>query len=838
MGEDNFSVVNVTGSSIVKHKPAFSSDSKCLFVISGKDIKVYSVNSGECMHYLSGHHDEVTGVLVNSKNKLQLLSSSLDETIILWDYADGVILKRYSLHAPLYGLVGFTRDETNVFVMVGRNPQGIDTKDKNFKEYYDVCEYDMKSGSLDKRLKMILGRKLVGVGAKGRYIVGAKKKKIFVYDCKKSEVYTHGLTDDFEKAITCVACHPTVDCIVTGCEDGTIVYWWNFLQRDKVVKSSYSWHALPVLDLEFTSEGSQLLSGGHENVLVKWQYNSKDREFLPRLRAPIDHVICSPDNQIFVTCHQDNCINLISNTFELIHVIDGLSLCHLQSQLWVRRSVQLLYDPRTKALVTNGRVGHLQFYSLEADRQLYNLDIVQENYTSPEDLSKPLYPTEVTNAAFSSHGEWLATVDMWDDGVMTPDIQLKFWMYQEESQEYMLNTIVHYPHDKKVVDIKFHPHGDDLDLIHSVVTSSEEGKFKTWVLVDDTDIYRKNSKWVCDSVGYYRDRPAGPVSFSEDGSLLAVGFSSTLTVWDSDTNVLRHCFHGQTDGSNIKHCEFGHQSCCHLLVSLSSDLLCVWNLLTCSLVWCVSLGACVLTADPLSPYMAVIDTEQKLYVFKPSSSDIVYSKPLLSKSPVTCAIFIPQTKKTSTQGKQLEWQTSSQLYFFNEEQELLTIISEEEEQKKNAIDSRSIQENLPSTPFSVFMGSERRPLQDKGKQVERVVTSDLTKQILESAAHAQPPVTSLCLPFLNSFIHGKQKERKTEKEDEEEEEDHVTDEKSQDSDSDMEIEQSHDASKTDSQKTVYKNEFDWLSDLHINEKDEELNHSVPYTKDWNFKIKS
>lgn len=58
--------------------------------------------------------------------------------------------------------------------------------------------------------------------------------------------------------------------------------------------------------------GSQLLSGGHECVLVKWKYNSKEREYLPRLRAPIDHVICSPDNQIFVTCHQDNCRLLVA----------------------------------------------------------------------------------------------------------------------------------------------------------------------------------------------------------------------------------------------------------------------------------------------------------------------------------------------------------------------------------------------------------------------------------------------------------------------------------------------------------------------------------------------
>ena len=45
---------------------------RCLFVLCGKNIKVYSVNSGECMHYLTGHYDDVTGALVNPKNHLQV----------------------------------------------------------------------------------------------------------------------------------------------------------------------------------------------------------------------------------------------------------------------------------------------------------------------------------------------------------------------------------------------------------------------------------------------------------------------------------------------------------------------------------------------------------------------------------------------------------------------------------------------------------------------------------------------------------------------------------------------------------------------------------------------
>lgn len=88
------------------------------------------------------------------------------------------------------------------------------------------------------------------------------------------------------------------------------------------------------------------------------------------------------------------------------------------------------------------------------------------------------------------------------------DLKIKFYNFCYQAQEdpkdilmcykstwttcicrYALNTVVHYPHDKKVVDLKFRPYGDDLDVVHSVVTSSVDGKFKTWTLVDDTDIY-------------------------------------------------------------------------------------------------------------------------------------------------------------------------------------------------------------------------------------------------------------------------------------------------------------------------------------------------------------
>ena len=80
----------------------------------------------------------------------------------------------------------------------------------------------------------------------------------------------------------------------------------------KKAKSSWvHWHALSVLSLSFTPDGTFLLSGGHESVLVKWPHggygNSSEREFLPRLGAPISQITTSEDNSVYVTSHLDNC---------------------------------------------------------------------------------------------------------------------------------------------------------------------------------------------------------------------------------------------------------------------------------------------------------------------------------------------------------------------------------------------------------------------------------------------------------------------------------------------------------------------------------------------------
>jgi WD40 repeat protein len=92
------------------------------------------------------------------------------------------------------------------------------------------------------------------------------------------------------RQLTCVAHHPTDAIIATGDESGVITLWYRYLQSDQLVTSSIHWHAHPVNSLVFTNDGSYILSGGQEGVLVTWQLATGHKQFLPRFGAHISSI--------------------------------------------------------------------------------------------------------------------------------------------------------------------------------------------------------------------------------------------------------------------------------------------------------------------------------------------------------------------------------------------------------------------------------------------------------------------------------------------------------------------------------------------------------------------
>uniref|UniRef100_A0AAX7UP54 WD repeat-containing protein 75 second beta-propeller domain-containing protein n=1 Tax=Astatotilapia calliptera TaxID=8154 RepID=A0AAX7UP54_ASTCA len=672
-------VVHCGGSKINFRDPVITHDSRFLLCASGEAVKVFSTSTEECIHELRGHTGLVTGVLLRPSNHLQVYSSSLDGTLRLWDFTDGILIKvgqRFQLvavHLPQSGDQMVEAQELSAVLSgVNPNPAAI---------------------------------------AFGRGVRTCRHK-----DNKKGGWNT----------FTCVACHPKDDCIATGHEDGKIRLWRNFNHKKEYTYSTLHWHHSTVSSLCFTPEGTNLLSGGVESVLVQWRYNQEsERDFLPRLGGAITHITVSPDGSLFCTSHSDNKITIIQSCVKVSAVIQGLVKGDS-----IR--TDLMMDPRSKALVLNGKPGHLQFYSLQRDKLLYNLDIVQQEYIHESGLQQ----FEVVKAAFDASGSWLATVEERHQKAAELELNLKLWAFDEQTQSFVLNTTISAPHDAQITAMCFCQPTDSQTTL--LVSTSKDGHFKAWQLA--APAHTEGPSWLCDFVSAYHGLVPECCSFSADGSLLAVVFQEVVTVWSPSTWELLTTL-SQPPGAVSDLC-FGRLSCSkYLLGTTASNLLC-WNLLTCSLEWTTSMDVRRLVADPLSENMAAFCYQSgstDLFVFKPSEPRPLFSHKAVCSGKVTQAVFAPREEMLESCEESSQWLNRSQLYFLT--QQMVNNISTSAEEKQN--------ENVAMTPFYLLLGKHRQQQQEH-QDSDSSLWAERT--LLQTPAHVLPSTSYLCSMFVQSLL--------------------------------------------------------------------------------------
>ncbi|NXU49613.1 WDR75 protein, partial [Turnix velox] len=786
-------VVRCGGSSLHGARLVFSADSKYLLCASGDFVKMYSVATEETLRLMGGHADLVTGIQLNPHNHMQLYSSSLDGTIKLWDFMDGIPIKTFTVGSKLMALYTIASCEDSVFVVIPKRDER-DTFQLVSVKLTKAAGQDLEA----KEWSVILddvdaSTKCTAFGREGIYVASVKECNLQVYFFKQKELNRFSVRAVKKKSgnnqFTCVVCHPKEDCIATGHADGKIRLWYvNFHHKKEYTYSTLHWHHDTVMDLAFSVEGTSLLSGGVESVLVLWRNESGcQKDFLPRLGSAIEYISMASDGTLCCTLHTDNRITIINSNLRFAKSIQGL----IKS---VNVKTGLVVDPRTKALVLNGEPGHLQFYCLQSDQQLFSLDIVQRQYIHQAGLNQ----TDLVKVAFSAQGKWLATVE--EGEVAEPELQLKLWFYDEETQSFKLNTRINMPHEDHITDMCFR----DMDGLEDdsliLVTTGRDCVFKVWVMVEDTDPEAQQSvSWSCDFVGSYHNYQAMSCCFSEDGSLLAVSFEETVTVWDSITWDLK-CTFCHPPGK-IRNICFGRlTSSKYLIGATDHGFLCCWNLLSCALEWSAHLNISVLQPDPLSEYIAAVSwlsKESSLFVFKPNEPRPVYIQRNLCRERIQLAAFIPRDEPETVGSEKYLWLQRSQLFFLTDTQELLTL-STKSLQERLTLSSKqlAVEEGLHATPFSLLLGKHRQLQSQEDTDLGKILVhnkceqdSPAVKELMQTPAHVLPSASFLCPIFINSLLFSKENKSVEEVADEVEMESEKTEDDSDEERGVTEIEQ-------------------------------------------------
>ncbi|KAK3568723.1 hypothetical protein QTP86_013868 [Hemibagrus guttatus] len=818
-------VVRCGGSKISFRAPIITTDSRFLLCASGDSVKVFSTTTEECVHVLEGHTDQITGVALNPANHLQVFSCSVDGTVRLWDFTDGILIKTLVIGYPIFSIY-VSKKHVGVFFIIIPMASEKSTEcfqlvavhlPKTVAQEVEVTELSAVFCDISPNPRS------TAFGREGEYLASVKGLQLQVFFFRKQKTFKFSLKATDKKgarnAFTCVACHPKDDCIATGHEDGKIRLWRNFNQKKEYTYSTQHWHHDAVNTLCFTPEGMHLLSGGVESVLVQWhcsEVNKKD--FLPRLGGAIFHISVSADGQTYTTSHSDNKITIIHCSFKVSAVIQGL--VHGDA---VR--TDLMIDPRSKALVLNGKPGQLQFYSLQRDKQLYSLDIVQQEYIYEAGLDQ----FHVVKAAFDARGSWLATVEERTSKDSNLEFSLKLWGFDETAQSFELNTTITAAHNDRITALCFSPATETTML----VTTAKDGQFKVWLLGSDSDTQKEQASWSCDFVGSYHGLRPTNCCFSADGSLLAVSFEEVVTVWSVDTWGLLTTL-CQPPGA-IRDLCFGRLSCSkYLLGTTAKNLLCCWNLLTCSLEWSTSMDVCMLQSDPLSENLTAFcqhSGNTDLFVFKPNEPRPLFTQKAVCSGKVQCSVFAPRDEPLDSCDEKTQWLNRSRLYFLTDNMDLLTFSTRTEDER--ILSSRKqllVDDSVAVTPFYLLLGKHNSAQEKKdpasGQTPDRAQLpqgSVAIKELLHTPAHVLPAASVLCSMFVKSLLisNGSSIEKEPlEQEIESEKEEDESDEEMNTSDRQQEIrslgsilEPNLQLSKEEERelRSVRKTDFSWVS---------------------------
>jgi len=394
------------------------------------------------------------------------------------------------------------------------------------------------------------------------------------------------------------------------------------------------------------------MSGGEEAVLVIWQLETRKKSFIPRLGSPIQSISINNSNTLFATYLEDSTIHVItSSDMNIKQTFSGIKMASFkenilsaESPIIYKQAVELAVEPRHNFLVTKCERS-LQFYDIKNQKMSNELTVVSRNYISrieDEKIRKPI----ITLAVFSANGKWLATVDTREDKYFPIETSLKIWEFNEDIQEYVQNTQIDNPHGKGFVySMKFNNSTENTPLL---VTTGQDRKFKVWQLNEPT----KNNpsySWNCRSVCEYKNKKLGEVSFSDDGSVLAVVAEQEISLWNPYNNTLQYVLSYSPQKESILNMHFIPNS--YYLVANSSNYLYVWSLLTCSVCWCYRLAVDQLVLDPYTnQFMVGIKSNDfegfYLLIFDPN-----YYFPLscfrVTDKPYRSIIYLPDKEEGS-----------------------------------------------------------------------------------------------------------------------------------------------------------------------------------------------
>lgn len=397
------------------------STDKSKLIFTGDDIlQVFDIQTESYVHTLEGHTAKIL-CLALSSDKLQLASSSYDQTIRIWDLITGQCLKVLDKHTDIIRSVIF--HPSGKFLISGSDDRTI-------------CLWDLESGEcIKKRFGQVNGVNDIALSPDGKYLVNTNDDEIIsLWDLDRGE-YLRAF-QGHKRRIWSVAISPNGKYLVSGSSDRTIKIWdfatGNCIRTIDCVSS--------IFGIMISSDSKVLLSSGSNLQTTLWDLETGQ---------------CLREVQTNTLQTSESCAIALSNTF-----IAASS--QIDINLWSKATGEHL-------ITLSGHTGSIWAIAIAPDEQWI--------VTGSFDATVKIWdlPTGTLKLTLEGHSDRVRSIAVSADGRLIAsagdDAEIRLW----DAKTGICQTVLT-GHQTRIRVLKFHPNGQWL------VSGSFDETIRVWDL--------------------------------------------------------------------------------------------------------------------------------------------------------------------------------------------------------------------------------------------------------------------------------------------------------------------------------------------------------------------